>query len=647
MAWAEAKWIVDNVMQKTSQTPNNMRAFTALSVSDTQIGLKFLEPSDSYAEGEVLCSVEGVMIRMSENDYPATPNDGVLVIDNKELGKYQNEALLVSNLTEGKTYYFSAFPYSTEGVYNLSKDGANRVNTISTEGEIVTVSISVDDVTDFKAVTVRCVDETDSTMSQLVSLSLSANTASVLVPVGHRYHIEWGSVYGYAKPENTPSKTAEAGVMSSYEATYEYFTATIDVTYPEGAILTCTLGGKSYTAGSKTGNYQFKVHAAGVWTLRAVDGESDESTTVEVLEKGQTLSAELSFVKIYGISRDITASSPVWARTDDAIGFTATASVGTAAGASSFDNCMPWAGMVRETLSTGDVMVKIPKFYFKRYREGNIEHIKIADKPAEGFAVHPLFNHAGVESEYAYIGAYTSITDSETMLMFSKKGYKPSNNGARATFRDRSKNKGTGWSLIDIAAVSAIQMLCMVEFATNNAQAVIGRGYCDNNNESAASGSCDSVPNLTGRPSGTDGKTGVVYRGIENFWGNVWQWVDGVNFNGGKYYVCNDQSKYADDTATGYEELSFTGVTSGTSYITEEGLDTGNNPHIMLPSAVSGGSASTYYCDCYWSASNWRAFICGGSWNNGSDGGLFSANFSVVSSYTDSVIGSRLLYIPS
>ena len=69
------------------------------------------------------------------------------------------------------------------------------------------------------------------------------------------------------------------------------------------------------------------------------------------------------------------------ARTDNAVGMTATASVGATAGHSDFHNAMPWKGMVRETLSTNDVMVKIPKFYYRRYKEGNVEHIQIADKP--------------------------------------------------------------------------------------------------------------------------------------------------------------------------------------------------------------------------------------------------------------------------
>lgn len=204
------------------------------------------------------------------------------------------------------------------------------------------------------------------------------------------------------------------------------------------------------------------------------------------------------------------------------------------------------------------------------------------------------------------------------------------------------------YTIIDIAAISAIQMLALVEFATNNAQAVIGRGYCDSNSASLKSGSCDSVPNLTGRPSGTDGKTGVVYRGIEDFWGNIWEWVDGVNFNGGKYYVCNDISKYADDTATNYEELSFTGATNWSqSYITQEGLDTGDNPHVMLPSAAGSGSETTYQCDACWSSTGWRVFGHGGGWGAGSDCGLFTAALDSDSSGTRTYFGSRLLYIPS
>lgn len=419
--------------------------------------------------------------------------------------------------------------------------------------------------------------------------------------------------------------------------------AFVVTTYPAGSICTCTNGIKTLTAKDTSGSYAFPIPAAGTWTLSCTDGTESASETVSITTAGQSVNVTLAYVHIFGISRDVTASSPAWSRTDEAVGMTATASVGTVAGASDFDAWMPWSGIVRETLASGDVMVKIPKFYFQRYKEGNVEHIRIANKATEGFTVHPLFKHAGVEKNFAYVGAYKTSANTKSVS-----GVAPMVSATRATFRTNAKGKGTGWGLIDIAALSAIQMLMLVEFATNNVQSAIGRGYCDSNSAALNVGSCNSVPNLTGRPSGTDGKTDVVWRGIEGLWGNVWEWVDGVNWNGGTYYVCNDPSKYADDTASNYTQLSFTGATNwSSSYITAEGLGTGNNAHVMLPSAAGSGSESTYQCDACWSSTGWREFQHGGDWKAGSPCGLFTAFLYSASSHSGATFGSRLLYLPS
>ena len=112
--------------------------------------------------------------------------------------------------------------------------------------------------------------------------------------------------------------------------------------------------------------------------------------------------------------------------------------------------------------------------------------------------------------------------------------------------------------------------------------------------------------------------------------------------------MCNDPSKYADDTTTNYTALSFKGTTNwSSSYITQEGLDTGSNPHVMLPSVAGSGSETTYECDACWSSTGWRVFQHGGFWTLGSSCGLFAAFLNADSSYSGSDVGSRLLYIPS
>lgn len=353
---------------------------------------------------------------------------------------------------------------------------------------------------------------------------------------------------------------------------------------------------------------------------------------------------------VYGIARDITSSSPEWARTDAAMNFTATASVGTAAGKSDFDNIYPWSEIKRETLSTGDVMVRIPKFYYGRYRVGNIERIQISGRNDVGLQLHPAFYHAGKEQDCIYVGAYKTSVDTSlsTWIASSLSGKAPMTGAAKSSFRTWTRAKGAGWSMIDISTISAIQMLYLVEFANNNSQAMIGRGYVDSNTATIKTGTCDTVIGLTGRPTGTDGKTDIVYRGVEGIWGNVWEFVDGVSSaSAAGFYVCNNPEHYGDDSSYNYTKLSYA-VSSkwSNAYIATVGLDTGENPHAMLP-ATNGGSDSTYYCDATWTnSSGWRIYLHGGDMASGSSCGLFCCYLDVASSGYNTTMGGRLIYIP-
>ena len=98
----------------------------------------------------------------------------------------------------------------------------------------------------------------------------------------------------------------------------------------------------------------------------------------------------------------------------------------------------------------------------------------------------------------------------------------------------------------------------------------------------------------------------MSYRGIENFYGRAWDWIDGININERMVYLCNDHSKFADNTATDYSPLAMVPSASG-SY--QRDL----MPCLaMLPLSVSGASSSTYVGDACWSNVGWRVAIVGG-----------------------------------
>lgn len=417
--------------------------------------------------------------------------------------------------------------------------------------------------------------------------------------------------------------------------------ATLTVEAPALCTVTVSKDGKNKTKTAGTdGLAVFKGLATGDWTVTITNGTD---TTTETVNLVADYTKAMSFTKIYGIYRDVTASPTAWAREDAAVGKTATASVGTVAGHSDFSGCYPWNGIKRETLSTGDVMVKIPKFWFRRYREGNIEHIKIAEKAVDGFNLHPAFCHAGAEKDCVYVAAYKTSSNNKSVPNAF-----PQTEQTRETFRNNAKAKGDGWGILDASTISAIQILMLVEFADNNVQDKIGRGYCDgaSSGSTIKTGSCDTVPGLTGRPSGTDGLVDVVWRGIEGFWGNTWEFFDGLNLYNGQYYVCNDPSHYADDTIDYFERLSF-GYDSNLThaFITEMGLDA-SNPHIILPKAAGSGSASTFYCDSCESNNGWCVPAISGSFVSGSEAGLFISRLVYKSTDKDPRICCRLLYIP-
>lgn len=432
------------------------------------------------------------------------------------------------------------------------------------------------------------------------------------------------------------------------------FTAIIKVTYNEGATCTCSKGSKTLTAPDTSGTAYFKVTSAGTYLITVSKDTHINSKNAVITNDGESVEVTVYSYNIFGISRSINNSSPAWARTDQSIGLSATASVGTVAGSSDFDNYYPWNQIARETLSTGDVMVKIPRFWYRRYRSSNIEYIQIADEEITGFSLHPAFNHANTPKDCIYVGAYETSSNK-----LSLSGKTVQNSKTLATFRTQARTKGSGWNILDVSTLSAIQMLILVEYANNNVQTAIGRGNCDrSSSEFIKTGTCDSVPNLTGIPTGTNGETGVVWRGIENFWGNIQTLIDGAawSFNDERYYVCNDPDKYTStdvDTNDNYTQISYKGEQSFLNgyYFRRVGLDAAN-AHVMFPegATTTNGSGSTFCCDtCALGATLDAVFASGGGSTDKDGAGLFGLwSFSASSSSTEAseFNGSRLIYIP-
>lgn len=234
----------------------------------------------------------------------------------------------------------------------------------------------------------------------------------------------------------------------------------------------------------------------------------------------------------------------------------------------------------------------------------------------------------------------------------------------RAAFRTRAAQRGAGYSQQYWTAYCAWVRLYVVEYCSFNTQANYNSskttdGYMQGGLGAGVSNILDwnglngyNPVNPCGVTLRLGNNTGIVkytqgsyttyvpsYRGIENPFGNIWKWTDGLNKYDTQVYVCDDITKFADDTSTNYD---YRGNCSTGGWITNVLWDENGE---FVPNGV-GGSESSYFYDYSWYNPGWRVCFSGGSANAGARDGLFYFFVNAVSSRADAYIGGRLYYTP-
>jgi hypothetical protein len=137
-----------------------------------------------------------------------------------------------------------------------------------------------------------------------------------------------------------------------------------------------------------------------------------------------------------------------------------------------------------------------------------------------------------------------------------------------------------------------------------------------------------------------DGKSPCVYRGIESPFGDIWQFIDGLNITDRQAWICKNAAQYASNVfASPYEQIGYVDAVAN-GYVKAMGFDP-NYPFVELPIDVTGGS-TTYYSDYYYQDAGQRLALFGGYWNFGSNAGLSDWALHYSSSDAYLAFGGRL-----
>lgn len=385
----------------------------------------------------------------------------------------------------------------------------------------------------------------------------------------------------------------------------------------------------------------------------------------------------------YGVEWDVANST--FTRLASAVGMTKGAN---------FNSVYPWSGMRRCNLtdagvvtayigdsnyavngSNGQVMVEIPKFYYKtvpvtytmegvQVKPTKVQYY-ISDTKLAGYKLHPAFLRNGEVLDYVYVGAYEATVydasasayvhdfafDAANDILASVANYKPVS-GKNATFtraiaRQMARRRGQGWEIQDFLTTSAIQMLILVELASFDVQTEIGQGVTTKTDDGT-----NNMAENTGYTGPTTGEyntssstyKAVCYRGIENLWGNIWKWIDGINIqNAGLGYAWIADHGFADDIMTDPYQRVNVKLPAANGYVDTLIYD-GSVDFAFLPASTAGASNKPVN-DYFWqnvATSAMTVAGLGAYWVSGSYAGPFCWLVNNTSSYSIRSVGSRL-----
>ena len=368
----------------------------------------------------------------------------------------------------------------------------------------------------------------------------------------------------------------------------------------------------------------------------------------------------------YGVKRDTNSTSPAWERINDSVGLVANAvKPNNTNPQNDFDNIYPWSdiksynynAITKEVTAwigdsnfkfdgtNGEVLTYIPGFYYKREVVDGIEYQYISKYNKDGYSYSEPFSVGRYEisgGKSAYSSSCNQPGNAEDFKAHSISGACPSAESTIETFRASAQKLGSEFSLMDYHWF-IIQQLYLVEYANYDSQTVLGKGHIDGGSGGTATlgGYTDSLGMKSGYIVGA--WLNVIYRGIEGLYGNVHEFIDGINIKDNQAYINYDYKTFASDVFDGnYKALGY--VNSNTNgYITKLGYDS-NNPLIGLPIAVQteiGNSITDYYEQKTGNA----VLITGGYYMSDDEAGMYSfkADYIAGSTNNSSSTGSRLI----
>lgn len=564
---------------------------------DQAAKITWTDPEDVVYEGAKLATWQGTVIVRKIGSTPSDWTDGDLIERVTEKNKYKTSPLIDGNLTNGVEYCYGIFPYSDQMTYNYdftqsfvpTEIRPETPSIISAKGSDSAVTLEIESATEDALV--KVVYKIGSTPSSgtdgkiIEGLSGGKVVIDGLTNLSEYYFV----AYAYTNLRTSSASAAVSAIPKEYTLLgFRMKKAEADpeakVEYTEGAI-----GFTPAKVDLTTGDFDYGSFAD-LWFVKdnkPVMLNNDGTVAYELDHNDHTK-------KIDGSKSDVSDSS-----------------------------------------FAGNAMSAIPKVYLKMWEEDGYEYCNICDvRLDDDYHAYAHTREDSSEMDYIYLSMFEGSLASNKVR--SIKGLTPMNSQTGTNELTYAKANGTGWSTRSWSQRNLINILLILMGKTTDTQKAFGYGYYTGGSSNAPNYLQTGGASDKGQFYGTN-KTRdyvkVFY--IENWWGDVWERIEGCVTDSNKHILIKDTPSY-NTAGTGYTDTGvIPGGTSG-GYISACKM----TEHGLIPQTASG-SETTQYPDGLWFAASCYAIV-GGNCNYALLVGAFALNLSIAVSNSHWYFGAAL-----
>lgn len=245
-------------------------------------------------------------------------------------------------------------------------------------------------------------------------------------------------------------------------------------------------------------------------------------------------------------------------------------------------------------------------------------------------------------------GAYKGNVTSSALV--SKPNLVPTGSLSISAFWTAAQVNGKDWGLSNYSHRKKIVMQFLAEYGNTSIQAVLGVGLDGTGSDydksrNIQTGKTISLGDASGAVNTLDSASTTVqcisYRGLENIYGQIWEFAQGILSNAETVYIWDGNKMANDKPPVGVDYRTQTRLTTASAqYVNTMQL----GEHFDIIPKTLGGGNTNRWADGHWSAIVGEVWLFGGVASRGSICGLSASDAGDVFSAAAPSVGARLAY---